>query len=93
MHDLLQLILRQREDDRDRLQLRDDDKARRIGGVNDVALFERRELDELLGPIDPETESARQDGGAYRANRQRSESQLQNHDIVLMATILRSLDS
>lgn len=36
-----ELTLRQSEDDRDRLELRDNDEARRIGGMHDVALIDQ----------------------------------------------------
>ena len=35
--DARQVVLRQREEHRDRIELRDDDDARRVGGVHDVA--------------------------------------------------------
>ena len=41
LDDLLQLILRQGEDHRNRLQLRDDDEAGRVGRVDDVALVDQ----------------------------------------------------
>ena len=45
MDDILQLILRQGENHRNRLQLADDDKAGRIGGVHDVARVDQPEAD------------------------------------------------